>query len=60
MIVRSPAAAISGFVLVTYKLCIHPYSWVCQATHDAGKTDERTTVCYKQHGLPPAASDHVC
>ena len=46
MVVWCPAAAIPGFILVTYMLSIHPYAIICQVTQQYRQLLEWIAVCY--------------
>ena len=56
MIVWCPAAAIPGFILVTYMLSIHPYAIICQVIHKFWQLFKRIAVCYNDQRLPPGCT----
>ena len=53
MIAWCPAAAIPGFILVTYMLSIHPYAIICQVIHKYRQLLKQIAVCYNDQRLPP-------
>ena len=53
MIICCPAAAIPGFILVTYMLSVHPYAIIFQVINKCWQPFERSAVCNNDERLPP-------